>query len=418
VSVTRDPQTGGSPDDIRVMVVDDSAVIRGLTSRWLGDEAGVGIVAVHANGRKAVDDVAVSKPDVVILDIEMPEMDGLTALPLLLERRPGLVVIVSSTLSRRGAEISLRALALGAAECLAKPDGSGRIAGAADYRRTLIDLVKQLGARARLRRSRESGPAPVASREHAATRETPSADARARLPGQREVATPGAGGLAARGHALPVQTARRPGTEGAKALRSYSSVPPRVLALGSSTGGPQALVEVLSSSKDVLARVPVIVVQHMPPTFTALLAEQLGRAAGVPSAEAKEGEVLVPGRIYVAPGGRHLLVGRADDAVVAHLSDAPPEHFCRPAVDPMFRSVAQVYGAATLGVVLTGMGGDGGAGALAIADSGGSVVIQDEESSVVWGMPGAVAAAGACAGIFPLTQIGGKLRELLRGSGR
>ncbi|MFD2248850.1 chemotaxis-specific protein-glutamate methyltransferase CheB [Pseudochelatococcus lubricantis] len=405
LSVTRDLQTGAGSDDIRVMIVDDSAVIRGLTARWIAEAAGVAVVATHANGRKAVEDVAISKPDVVILDIEMPEMDGLTALPLLLERHPGVVVIVSSTLSRRGAEISLRALSLGAAECIAKPDGSGRIASAAEYRRELFDMVTHLGARARARRARE-GAVAAGTREQAAPARLPP-EARGHLP---EQAT---GGRA--GSGPPV---RRQAAEGARALRPYSSVPPRVLALGSSTGGPQALVQVLASCREVLARVPVLVVQHMPPTFTALLAEQLGRAAGLPAAEAKEGEAVVAGRIYVAPGGLHMLVACKEDAIVARLSDTPPEHFCKPAVDPLFRSVAQVFGPAALGVVLTGMGSDGGLGAAAIAASGGSVVIQDEETSVVWGMPGAVAAAGACAGIFPLPQIGGQLRELLRGSAR
>lgn len=445
------------------MVVDDSAVIRGLTVRWLREVPGVDVVAVHANGRMAVEDVTASKPDVVVLDIEMPEMDGFTALPLLLERRPGLVVLVSSTLSRRGAEISLRALTLGAAECIAKPDGSGRIASAADYRRELVELVLQLGAQARRRRGlaapdpRREAPAlptkadtsvktDISAREglaHGAQSShggqaggTLSSGGSSHAGGASHSggaahggsATHGAGQAPASSAHAPSPAAlrpadprpapvKRPAAE-APPLRPFSSMPPRVLALGSSTGGPQALVQVLTACKDALVRVPVLVVQHMPPTFTALLAEQLGRATGLPSAEARDGEEVVAGRIYVAPGGLHLVIEKEERAVVARLRDTPPEHFCRPAVDPMFRSVAQVFGASSLAVVLTGMGNDGGLGASAISGGGGSVVIQDEETSVVWGMPGAVRAAGAAAAVLPLAKIGQKLTDLLRGSGR
>ncbi|MFT0893132.1 chemotaxis-specific protein-glutamate methyltransferase CheB [Pseudochelatococcus sp. G4_1912] len=340
----------------------------------------------------------------------MPEMDGLTALPILLERCPGVVVLISSTLSRRGAETSMRALSLGAAECIAKPDGSGRIASAAEYRRELLELVIQLGGRARRRSAASTTLAPLLSQAQstvssiAAMRDTRIDTGR---PSEARQPIPAV--------ARPAIVRKAP-QDAPKALRPFSTVPPRVLVLGSSTGGPQALVEVLTSAKEALLKVPVLIVQHMPPTFTALLAEQLGRATSLPSAEAQDGEVIVAGRIYVAPGGMHLQVSRDDSNVIARLRDTPPEHFCKPAVDPLFRSAAQVYGASCLGVVLTGMGSDGGLGAVAVSDAGGSVVIQDEESSVVWGMPGAVAAAGGCAAILPLTQIGSKLKDLLRGN--
>lgn len=401
----------GKPDDIRVMLVDDSAVIRGLTARWLGETPGVKVVAVHANGRVAVEDVEASKPDVVVLDIEMPEMDGLTALPLLLQRRPGLMVLVSSTLSRQGAETSLRCLTLGAAHCIAKPGGSGRIASADDYRRELVDLVLQLGTKAARRHAR-----PASSSSSYTSPSTAKAPARPAAPEPAKVETsPRVAAFMDRLREIKPAT---PPPRNGPALRPFSRVPPRVLALGSSTGGPQALVQVLKTCKDMLVRVPVLITQHMPPTFTALLAEQLGRATGLPAAEGQDGEEIVAGRIYVAPGGLHLIVEKDDRAVVTRLRDTPPEHFCRPAVDPMFRSVAQVFGAASLGVVLTGMGNDGGLGATAISNCGGSVLIQDEETSVVWGMPGAVRAAGAAAAVLPLDRIGVKIAELLRESGR
>jgi len=189
----------------------------------------------------------------------------------------------------------------------------------------------------------------------------------------------------------------------------------RCLVIGSSTGGPQALARVLSDIGAPLARVPVLITQHMPPTFTAILAEHLGRATGVPTAEAQDGETVRAGRILVAQGGRHLLVAKAGESVVARLSDAPPENFCKPAVDPLFRSVADAYGAGTLAVVLTGMGTDGAKGTVAIANVGGSVIAQDAETSVVWGMPGAAAAAGTCSGILPIGEIGPRIARMLTG---
>lgn len=370
----------------RVMIVDDSAVIRGLVSRWIEETPGLTVVASHANGRAAVADITVSQPDVVILDIEMPEMDGLTALPLMLKQKPGLIVLVSSTLTRRGAEVSLKALSLGATDYIAKPDATGRVASAADYRRELTEKVVQLGRRVRGLSSR-----PVMS----------------------SLTPPASSGSERR----PVEPPPRRSNVGEPVLRSYSHMPPRVLAIGSSTGGPQALMAVLSSSKEALGRVPVLIVQHMPPTFTALLAEQLGKASGLASAEAKDGERLEAGRVYVAPGGKHLVIEKSDGDVVARLLDTEPVNFCKPAVDPMFRSVSEVYGAATLSVVLTGMGSDGAAGAKVIAAAGGSVIAQDEATSVVWGMPGATAATGACSGILPLPQIGPKIKSILGGRG-
>lgn len=405
----------GKPDDIRVMLVDDSAVIRGLTARWLGETPGVKVVAVHANGRVAVEDVEASKPDVVVLDIEMPEMDGLTALPLLLQRRPGVMVLVSSTLSRQGAETSLRCLTLGAAHCIAKPGGSGRIASADDYRRELVDLVLQLGSKAARRHSRPASSSSPSSYTSSTAARAPGRAATSE-PAKAEI-SPRVTTFMERLREIKPATSPSPSHNG-PALRPFSRVPPRVLALGSSTGGPQALVQVLKTCKDMLVRVPVLITQHMPPTFTALLAEQLGRATGLPAAEGQDGEEIVAGRIYVAPGGLHLIVEKDDRAVVTRLRDTPPEHFCRPAVDPMFRSVAQVFGAASLGVVLTGMGNDGGLGASAISNCGGSILIQDEETSVVWGMPGAVRAAGAAAAVLPLDRIGVKIAELLREAGR
>ena len=190
---------------------------------------------------------------------------------------------------------------------------------------------------------------------------------------------------------------------------------PRLLVIGSSTGGPQALTKLFGDIGKSIANIPVLVTQHMPATFTAILAEHITKASGRRAAEGVHGEPLMPGRIYVAPGGKHMVVGKDGNDIVIQLNDLPPVNFCKPAVDPLFKSVIPFYGSAILGTVLTGMGHDGAAGSKVIADAGGSVIAQDEESSVVWGMPGAVAQAGAAAEILPLDQIGPKIVRILGG---
>lgn len=372
------PPIARPAEPIRVMLVDDSPMIRRVMTSWLGGLADIQVVATHGNGRLAVDDVARSRPDVVILDIEMPEMDGLTALPLLLARHRGVVVLVASTLSRRGAEVTIKALTLGAADYLTKPEGAAG-STAEQYKADLIAKIRQLGRRRPLRDRPQAGPS---------------------------VAAP----------ASKVEGASAAVAERGTRLRPYSMSAVRCLVIGSSTGGPQALARVLTDVGSVLAQVPVLITQHMPPTFTAILAEHLGRATGIPTAEAKDGEKIQAGRVLVAQGGKHLLVARSGDGVIARLSDAPPENFCKPAVDPFFRTVAEVYGAGTLAVVLTGMGTDGAKGSVAIADAGGSVIAQDEESSVVWGMPGATVAAGSCAGILPVGEIGARIARMITGA--
>jgi two-component system chemotaxis response regulator CheB len=376
------------PNAVRVMVVDDSVVVRGLVSRWLEEDEGIAVVASARNGRQAVDDIAKAEPDVVVLDIEMPEMDGLTALPLLLKARPGVAVVMASTLTRRNAEISLKALSLGARDYVPKPEGNSGVATSHDFRREIVEKVKALGAAGRDRRLRSGAATPSA---------TQSAVASMRAAVGTAFAKP-----------APLET-KHPSTF---ALRPVSAVPPRVLAIGSSTGGPQALMEVLKHLGPVFQRVPVLVTQHMPPTFTAILAEHLTRATNVPAAEAKDGEAPRPGRILVAPGGLHMTLVKGADGPHVRLVDGPPVNFCKPAVDPLFESVAAVYGASTLALVLTGMGADGAKGGVIVASSGGTVLAQDEATSVVWGMPGATAQAGACAAVLPLPNIAPKILQL------
>lgn len=361
-------------EPIRVMIVDDSAVVRGLVSRWIEEEPGLKVVACHANGKLAVEDVAHSAPDIVLLDIEMPVMDGLEALPLLLRARDELRVLMVSTLTRRNAEISFKALALGALDYVPKPDSNREVTTSLDFRREVIRKIKSLG-RARTQRAGLGEGAPVVV-----------------------------------GDAAPGETRRRLIFR----KRPFSLVPPRVIVIGSSTGGPQALASLLGASSPSLSRVPVVVAQHMPPVFTGVLAERLARASGRETKEGVQGEALEPGTIYVAPGNHHMTVVHAARPTL-RVGQEPPVHFCRPAVDPLFASVAATFGPAALGIVLTGMGHDGAAGARAIAEAGGSVIAQDEASSVVWGMPGAAAAVGACAAVLPLAEIADTVAKLIKG---
>jgi two-component system chemotaxis response regulator CheB len=355
---------------IRVMIVDDSAVVRGLVSRWIGEEPGLEVVGGHANGRLAVDDMTRSAPDIVLLDIDMPVMDGLETLPLLLQARPKVRVLMVSTLTRRNAEISFKALALGALDYVPKPDTNREITTSLDFRREVIRKIKLLG-RGRTHQIRSEG---------------------ALQRGEDE------SGI------KPSAFHRRP----------FSLVPPRVVAIGSSTGGPDALASVLGVASPSLSRVPVLIAQHMPPFFTEILAERLTRATGRDAKEGAEGEQLQPGKIYVAPGSHHMTVVDPSQPVL-RIGNEPPVHFCRPAVDPLFESVAATFGPAALGIVLTGMGYDGAAGARTIAEAGGSVIAQDEASSVVWGMPSAAASVGACAAIMPPVEIAEAMSRLING---
>lgn len=366
---------------IRVAVVDDSAVVRGLVSRWVDEDPDLEVCGKFSNGQLAVDGVGRVSPDVIILDIEMPVMDGLTALPRLLENAPNAKVIIASTLSRKNAEISLKALSLGATDYIPKPETNRGITTSTEFREELLRKVKAVvpnkGPAARANEAR-SGRAPTARAE----------------PGAVEV-----------------------GEKPKYTLRAFSTVRPKIVAIGSSTGGPQALAKVIEDIAPAITLVPVVITQHMPATFTAILAERLGRAANLPAKEGEDGEPLRPGHIYIAPGGFHMTVVAKDGQPFISVFDGPQINFCKPAVDPMFESVAKLYGRSALALVLTGMGHDGASGGKFVADAGGSVIAQDQASSVVWGMPGATAAAGACAAVLPLNRIGPKVGSLLSGGG-
>lgn len=376
-----------SRDNIQVMIVDDSAVVRGLVSRWIDENPDMEVCGRYPNGQLALGGVERCNPDVILLDIEMPVMDGLTALPELLKLRPESKVIIASTLSRRNAEISLKALSLGATDYIPKPESNRGITTSREFREELVRKIRAVCG------STQDIDAGV--EDHVA--EAPVAEAKSGIPARTDKA--------------PVDT-------GAIQLRSFSMVTPRILVVGSSTGGPQALAKLMEAIAPSTAHLPIVITQHMPPTFTSILAEHLARISGRTSKEGEDGELIQPGCIYVAPGGNHMKLIRKNEQIALSIYDGPLINFCKPAVDPMFESAAELYGSAVLGLVLTGMGNDGANGALAIADAGGAVIAQDEATSVVWGMPGATARAGACAAVLPLAEIGQRVTTLLRGEHR
>jgi two-component system, chemotaxis family, protein-glutamate methylesterase/glutaminase len=352
----------GEDARIRVMVVDDSVVVRGLMSRWIGQEPDMQVIAVHRGGRTAVEQLAQQKPDVIVLDIDMPDMDGLTALPLLLKGLPGVMVVIASTLTTRNAETTLRCLSLGAQDYVAKPATNRDVTFGLDFRREVLDKIRALGGRrtARSKAQRQS----VAGTIEPASIQPPKI-----------------------------------------LLRSAAVSRPNLLAIGASTGGPAAVLQFLQACRPNLGRFPTVICQHMPILFTKSFADSIRRQLSIDASEAHHGEPLEAGRIYVAPGGRHLRFFATEGDVRVHLSDDAPVNFCRPSVDVTFASAAQIYGRSTMGVMLTGMGSDGLQGSEALVAAGATVIAQDQDTSVIWGMPGAVARQGLCSLVAPVLDL-------------
>ncbi|WP_110180309.1 protein-glutamate methylesterase/protein-glutamine glutaminase [Nocardioides solisilvae] len=347
---------------ISVLVVDDSAAVRRIVTAALESDPGIAVVGQAVDGQHALELADELAPDAVVLDIEMPVLDGLAALRRLRAAHPRMPVIMFSTLTERGAVKTLEALSLGASDYVTKPTGTASLAeSASEIAGQLIPKITALVGTAQALQAVDQP-----------------------LPPPRPVLAPG------------------------EATR------PEVMMVGCSTGGPDALAALLRDLPFNL-RVPVVVVQHMPPVFTAMFASRLDRVSALTVTEAVDGEPLEAGHVYVAPGDRHLSVHRSDDRVLTRIDAGPPENFCRPSVDVLFRSGAHVYGPGALGVVLTGMGHDGTAGCRAVQASGGTVVVQDRASSVVWGMPGAVVQAGLAHDVVALDKLAARLTELVRG---
>lgn len=350
---------------LRVLVVDDAAVVRKLIADILSAEPDME-VTVAANGRIALERLEQATQDAVTLDIEMPELNGLETLAIIRQKYPRLPVIMFSTLTERGAAATLDALAAGANDYATKPTKSGSLLTAMDQiRGMLVPKIRAL--------CNKEAPPEVSAQ--------PS---------------------------VPVPVARRP------VLRPLVAGTPQVVAVGVSTGGPNALSTLVCQLGAPLP-VPMVIVQHMPPVFTRLLAERLASKSGLDVREATAGEPLLPEKIYLAPGDFHMEVARNGVGRLLKLQQGPPENSCRPAVDVLFRSLVPVYGPNVLAIVLTGMGQDGLRGAQEIREAGGTVLAQDEATSVVWGMPGAVVRAGVAQQVLPLEEIAGEIGRRVRG---
>jgi two-component system chemotaxis response regulator CheB len=333
---------------VRVLIVDDSAVIRRLLSNLLATDPEIVVAGTAGNGVQALARIPEVKPDLITLDIEMPEMDGLQTLVEIRKLYTKLPVIMFSTLTERGATATLDALAKGASDYVTKPSHSGGSQSAREQvRDELIRKIKSLCA--------------------------------VRVPSPR-----------------PLAVAPR------RADRPQARVD--LVAIGTSTGGPNALTALIPQLPADFP-VPIVIVQHMPPLFTRLLAERLHALSKVEVREGKEGEKLRRGQVWIAPGDYHMTVARKAGEIVLGLNHDPQENSCRPAVDVLFRSVARTCGANVLAVVLTGMGSDGTRGSSEIREAGGEVFVQDEASSVVWGMPGSIVAASLADRIYPLAGM-------------
>lgn len=336
---------------IRILVVDDSVVIRKVLTEALARDPQLEVVGTASDGKIALAKILQLHPDLITLDVEMPVMNGLETLAEIRKLYSNLPVIMFSTLTERGASATLDALSLGASDYATKPSNTGSPARAMEaIQAELIPKIKALCGDGK--RALKSLPPP-----------------------------------------RPVVKVRKPLNRRIE-----------IVAIGTSTGGPNALAEVLPRiPKDF--PVPIVVVQHMPPIFTRMLAERLASHSEIPVEEGAAGVLLSPAHSWIAPGNFHMTVARAGVNWRLDLNQNPPEHSCRPAVDVLFRSVATVCHAGVLGVVMTGMGSDGVIGSQRIREAGGEVIIQDEASAVVWGMPGLVYAAGQADAVYPLDQL-------------
>ena len=340
---------------IRVLIVDDSAVIRRRLGELLAEDSAITVAGTAGNGALALARIADLKPDLVTLDVEMPGMSGIETLIEIRKLYPKLPVIMFSTITGPGAATTVEALARGASDYAAKPSADSSESAAETIRQDLIPKIKALCV------------LPASPQVPAFLRPVPAISTSLRRPARIDM-----------------------------------------VAIGASTGGPNALAALMPQLPRDFP-VPILIVQHMPPMFTHLLAKRLGGLTRLRVEEGKEGEKVEPGQVWIAPGDYHMTVSRKGSDLVLGLNQDAPENSCRPAVDVLFRSVARSHGAGVLAVVLTGMGSDGTRGAAMIREAGGTVIAQDEASSVVWGMPGSVVTAGLAERAYPLGEIGAEI---------
>jgi two-component system chemotaxis response regulator CheB len=437
-------------DKIRVLVVDDSMVMRRVVSDILAAEPDLDVQPPAAGGALALARLDAGAIDVVVLDVEMPGMSGLDVLAELRKRNPSPMVIMFSASTQKAASITLEALLLGASDYVTKPSGTGSAAASVELVRTqLLPKIRALGRRTQARlsattnttttttttntttttapssvptttkplaavKSDSSSPWPINPPLQATTTTaTPSGSFGTRTPSTAIRAPSGTFGGRANSGSFGARTPS--GSFGGRST-APASAPIEILAIGTSTGGPNAL-GVLLHELPATFPVPIVIVQHMPPLFTKMLAERLTATTPIPVVEVTHGQVILPGHAYLAPGDQHMVLQRQGVNVVALLNKDPPEQSCRPSVDVLFRSVAATYAARTLAVVLTGMGQDGLVGCQTLRAAGAQIVVQDEASSVVWGMPGFVARAGIADAVKPLADLPMEILRRLRGAG-
>lgn len=364
---------------VRLLLADDSGVIRRLLTESLASDSEIKVVGAARHGGEALQLVMQLNPDVILLDVEMPVMDGVETVVEIRRRNLKTPIIMFSSITTRGGEATFDALTSGANDYITKPGSLGHAADALEYIRSeLIPRVKLWGRRHQFQNAAANHPAQAVY-----------------------------GAIQSGSRRLMTTAAARP----SNAVEDIDST--GIVAIGASTGGPNALAAVLGSLPcDFPA--PIVVVQHMPPVFTRLMADRLNAVCSLHVREAIQGAVVEPGDVWIAPGNFHMTVKKHKGDRVLHLEQSEPEHSCRPAIDPLFRSVAATYGSRCLGVVLTGMGRDGESGSGAIRQAGGCILAQDQSSCVVWGMPRAVQQAGHADQILPLSQIAAGITEVIR----
>lgn len=352
-------------DVYRVILVDDSTLIRKVLKGFLASERDIEVIDEAENGQIAIEKAHKHKPDIIILDIEMPVKDGITALPEIMQVSPETKIIMCSTLTGANAEISIKAMAMGAADYIEKPSSG---IDKASFKADLIGKIRAIGAIKKKHEIQSKAKDIIQNK--------------------------------------PVEIIKGPSV--------YSGSKLKAIAIGSSTGGPQALIELFNGIGNKINDIPIFITQHMPPKFTRFLANQLAGSAGINCVEAEDGMTVTPGTVYIAPGDYHMLINDLGTRFVIKLDQGPQENFCRPSVDPMLRSLLKAYGKNMLVVILTGMGSDGAKGVKEIFNVGGKVLIQNEESSVVWGMPGAVAKEKAYNEMVPIQNMAGAIFKFIQ----
>ena len=379
----------------QVMIVDDSPVTRGFLIRLLSEDNSIKVVGYARNGQDAIDKIRIIKPDIVLLDVEMPIMDGLTALPKILEQYPDANVIMVSSLTSSNTKTTLDALSKGAADCIEKPTSSS---DNSEFANKLTSKIKEITTTERskkIARLREEA-------EHSKLEPSKSSNNNSSLEsGKIEITHH----KKCKDEIVLDTYIHHKISKGEISLKQGDIVVPKALAIGASTGGPQALASLFENLNEPLDSIPIFITLHMPEQFTSFVVQRINQVSKQKCFEAKDGMEVEPGNIYLAPGHSHMLVKKSSNKTVISLDKGEPINFCIPSVDPMFSSLSDCYSGKVLGVMLTGMGQDGLNGSRYIVDKGGAIIAQDEQSSVVWGMPGAVAKNGLCSYIAPITEL-------------